>query len=498
MNEPSLNDYSSSDDEEMKVESDAVDKRTMNQIAQAERKELLKKRLHETIETRRSERTKKRAKRDGVDFDDFGRMVLTVTRESSEADMPEGEQSEGMSENHPSPMPEFDSPPAHHPSIPFGPNPPPSNSSTPAAPLKLPSIRVSEVEIPSTLRAARRSQWWIYWEEAILGEMRSIDGHGTWILVDLPDGVNLVSCKWVFAVKSKDGFVIRFKARLVARGFSQQYGVDFTETYSPVVKYRTLRILLALITIHDLTLELMDVQTAYLNAPLKERVYMRQPEGFEQGGPNKVCLLQRALYGLKQSGREWNTHLNEFVLSLGFVRCVSDSCVYVKTSRTGRILLLSIYVDDIPSAYDERDRAEWEEIKRLFFEKYKIKFLGEADWLLNMRITRDRPNRLLWLDQQAYTESFLEEMNMSVGECRTVAHPGAQDELSKAGCPRTEAETERMKRIPYRRVVGLLIYLASTSRPDISHAVNLAAQFSQNPGAIITHSGIAVILIVAL
>jgi hypothetical protein len=438
----SENDSSSSDDDdEMTDASDAADKRTMNKIAAAERKELLRKRSSDEIGNRRSERTKKRAKRDGVDLDDFGRLALTVDSQ-----------------------------------------PIPTESSSTTS--KLPSIRVNEVEIPSTVRAAKRSPWWNYWETAIRAELSSIHDHHTWVLVDPPEGVNLVSCKWVFAVKSKDGFVIRFKARLVARGFSQQYGVDYTETYSPVVKYRTLRILLALIAIQDLTLELMDVQTAYLNAPLKERVYMRQPEGFEQGGPNQVCLLQRALYGLKQSGREWNTHLNEFVLSLGFKRCVSDTCVYVKTSRTGRIMIISIYVDDIPSAYDERDRAEWLEIKQLFFEKYKIKFLGEADWLLNMRITRDRPNRLLWLDQKSYTESFLEEFNMSVGETRSVDHPGSQEDLTQLGCPRTTAEFAEMKRIPYRRVVGLLIYLASTSRPDISYSVNRVAQFSQNPGQI--------------
>lgn len=145
-------------------------------------------------------------------------------------------------------------------------------------------------------------------------------------------------------------------------------------------------------------------------------------------------------------------------------------------------MILSLYVDDIASAYDDTDRIEWQEIKQLFFEKYKIKFLGEADWLLNMRITRDRSNRLLWLDQQSYVESMLEEFGLD--ESRAVAHPGTPEELTLNGCPSTPEEVSKMKRIPYRRIIGLLTYLANTSRPDIAHAVNIAAQFSQNPGEI--------------
>lgn len=316
-------------------------------------------------------------------------------------------------------------------------------------------------------------------------EYASIMEHSTWVLVTPPaEGVNLVSCKWVFAVKEKDGVVVRFKARLVARGFTQQHGVDYDESqiYANVVRFKAIRVLLGIVVIRDYTLELMDVQTAYLNAPLKERVFMRQPEGYERGGAGSVCLLQKALYGLKQSGREWREHLDAFLLSVGFRRCASDPCVYVLRSARGNPILLCVYVDDIPAAFDESDRDEWEGIKRQFADKYKIKFLGEADWMLNMRIRRDRPRRLLWLDQQSYVASMLEEFQLD--EARAVAHPGAQEELTAAGCPSTAEEAEQMKKVPYRRVIGLLTYLANCTRPDIAHAVNSAAQFAQNPGAI--------------
>lgn len=156
--------------------------------------------------------------------------------------------------------------------------------------------------------------------------------------------------------------------------------------------------------------------------------------------------------------------------------------MYVKRSRTGRIIMVPVYVDDIPSAHHPADNLEWEELKAKFFARFAIKFLGEADWLLNMRITRDRPNRLLWLDQTAYIERMLEDFGMD--NCIPLPHPGAPEELTKAGCPTDPEEIERMRRIPYRRAIGCLTYLNNTSRMDFSFPLNRAAQFSQNPGAV--------------
>jgi len=241
-------------------------------------------------------------------------------------------------------------------------------------------------------------------------------------------------------------------------------------------------IILAIVAARGLTLEFMDVQTAYLNADLQEEVYMRQPEGYEQGNPRDwVCKLLKAIYGLKQAGREWNTNLNSFILSLGFTRLASDTCVYIKRSRTGRLIIVSTYVDDIPSAFDEADRAEWEELKARFFEQYKISFLGESDWFLNMRLTRDRSQQVIYLDQQAYVDQLLQELQLD--ESRSVASPSSQTELTKEDAPSSEAERSEMSKLPYRHVVGALTYLANATRPDIAHAVNRVAQFAQNPGA---------------
>ena len=360
-------------------------------------------------------------------------------------------------------------------------------------------IRASTVKIPSTVKAAMKCRFWPYWRAAQASEYRSIVQHETFDLVPLPHPApNLVSCRWVFAVKEKDGFVARFKARLVARGFTQQHGVDYEQTYSPVLKYKTLRILLTFVVRYGWRLETMDVQTAYLHADLKETVYMQQPEGFErhdvqrEGGGEitrrLVCLLKKALYGLKQAGREWNEHLDAFVRSLGFTRCVSDTCLYVKTSRSGRPFLLSVYVDDIPSAYAIEDEKEWGEIKAAFFSRFKIAFQADADWILNMRITRDASGHRLLLDQQAYIEQILEDLGMD--ECKPAKSPAAQEPLVStpihtAATNLSPIDQEELRAFPYRRAIGLLQYLAGTSRLDIAYDVNVAARFVERPN--ITH-----------
>jgi hypothetical protein len=349
---------------------------------------------------------------------------------------------------------------------------------------------LSEVEKPPTRKVALASPEANYWSAAMDAEYNSLQGHDTWRLVPLPaERINIVSNRWVLDLKPREGgtHIARFKARLVARGFTQEHGVDYEETYSPVVRYKSLRLILGLVAEFDLRLEVMDVQTAYLHAPLKETVYMQQPEGYEQfatvGGERRplVCLLQKAIYGLKQAGREWNLLLDGFVRSLGFTRCVSDTCVYVKKSRSGRPLIVSVYVDDIPSAYAREDAEEWGELKAAFFSRFKISFQAEATWFLSMRITRDQRTGALLLDQQAYVQEILEELRMDEG-CKPAASPSADEPLSIIDAPATPETLAEMKGIPYRRAVGALMYLSNTSRPDITHAVSQVARFVSNPG----------------
>ena len=440
--------------------STAVDHRTQRKIEQFTRRELEKREKFVPSNIRKSARERRQARQTGLNPDDFGHMTMEVSKAESEV------------------------------------------QSKPAANdvshLKIPA---TAVKIPSTRRAAMSdSEYASHWRRAEEEELQSIRAHGVYTLTPPPVGINIVGGKWVYNTKVKDGVVVRFKARYVARGFSQMLGVDYEETYSPVMKYKTLRLLLAIVAIYDLELELMDVITAYLNATLKEVVYMQQPEGYEvtnrtSGSAQETLVwrLLKAIYGLKQAGREWNRHFDEFIRSIGFIRCTVETCLYMKSTRTHRFIYVCVYVDDIPAAFHADDREEWKSIKLKFEERFSIKFLGEASWLLNMRITRDRTKRILWLDQQEYTESMLEELGMQ--QCKAFSHPGTPEELRKSHCPtdRSAEQLHMQRKIPYRRAVGLLTYLANTSRPDIAFSVNLVAQFAQNPGQIHWRAVVAIL-----
>ena len=153
--------------------------------------------------------------------------------------------------------------------------------------------------------------------------------------------------------------VARYKARLVAKGYSQAKGLDCNETFAPVVKYKSLRIILALATMFDYELNQMDVQTAFLDAAIKEDVYIELPEGYQRGGARKVGKLLKALYGIKEAPHDWNEEFNSFTVSLGFTRCYSDTCVYVKISVTGNLIIITVFVDDIIGIYFMVDIKEW-------------------------------------------------------------------------------------------------------------------------------------------
>ena len=340
---------------------------------------------------------------------------------------------------------------------------------------------------PVSYRDAMRRPDAAQWRRAMEEEMGAHDRNGTWLLVERPQGETILANMWVCKVKMDvDGRPERYKARVVAKGFMQVHGVHFHERHAPTLRGECLRSLLIAAALEDLELQQLDVTTAYLNARLEERVYMHQPEGFaDPQRPDHVCELKKGLYGLMQSGHMWNKEVNGFLTAaLGFVPCRSDPCLYWKLSRTGRKLLLGLFVDDIVVAFDRKDGAEWAQLKAAFMEKYRSKDLGDAALVLGMRIRRDRSRRRLQLDQQTYVEKILAQHNMQ--QCKSVATPECSSvSLTLADCP-SEAEAHRdehvQRRLHYERLVGALLYAAMCTRPDIAHAVNQLSRFLKAPG----------------
>ena len=227
--------------------------------------------------------------------------------------------------------------------------------------------------------------------------------NGAWELVELPPGKNLVTCKWVFKAKhNANGNVVRFKVRLVARGFSQAYGIDYFETYAPVAKLTTYRTIFALAAVEQREIHGMDVITAYLLGKLDEEIYMMQPEGFAKLGMKKdlVCRLLRSLYGLKQAARVWNQKIHAFLVKIGFVRSCADPCLYIDTKRN---IYITIWVDDLLIAGKDGKQIAW--VKQQLSKEFEMKDLGELKHFLGMRITRT--NGRTSIDQNGYIRQIL-------------------------------------------------------------------------------------------
>ncbi|KAK8986979.1 hypothetical protein V6N11_055296 [Hibiscus sabdariffa] len=249
---------------------------------------------------------------------------------------------------------------------------------------------------PKTYQEAVSSPNSEKWLEAMRSEMDSMSDNQVWTLVEPPEGIKPIGCKWVFKKKTDmDGNVQTYKRRLVAKGYRQIHGIDYDETFSLVAMFKSIRILLAIAAFHDYEIWQMDVKTAFLNGKLEEDVYMTQPEGFvtpENAG--KVCKLQRSIYGLKQASRSWNLRFNDAIKEFGFIRNEDEPCVYKKFSGS-IVSFLILYVDDI--LIIGNDIPTLQSVKAWLSSFFSMKDLGEATYILGVKIYRDRSRRLLGL-----------------------------------------------------------------------------------------------------
>lgn len=331
---------------------------------------------------------------------------------------------------------------------------------------------------PRSYKEAARGPHRAQWETAMQEELDSIKANDTYTLVPLPTDRQAIGCKWVYKVKRHaDGRVDRFKARLVAKGYSQLYGIDFTETFAPVVRFSSLRAILAIAAAQDYEIHQMDVKTAFLNGDLQEDIYMEQPDGYRATGSkaNHVWKLNKSLYGLKQAGRAWNKKMDAALIDLGFRPTHSDSCVYVR--RSGDIVMyLLVYVDDLLLVTN--DVAQLKSVKSALRSRFEMKDMGEAEFILGVQIRRDRAKRQLFLSQAEYVRTVLERFDMQ--ECKPVASPMVTGiKLLKAEL--SEPTSESMDDVPYSSAVGALMYAALVTRPDIAFAVTHLCQFMSAP-----------------
>jgi len=301
------------------------------------------------------------------------------------------------------------------------------------------------------------------WVDAMVEEYDSIVRNSAWEIVPRPEGKSLVGLRWIYKVKqATDGSVEKYKARFVARGFSQIEGIDYEETFAPITRYSSIWMILAFLVQMGWHIH-MDVKTAFLNEVIEEEVYIEQPKGFEIfSSDSHVCRLKRALYGLKQAPRAWYTWIDSYFTGLGFSKSEADPNLY-KIVMEGKLLIIVLYVDDLILTGDELLILS---CKEDLAREFEMRDLGLPNYFLGLEIWQD--NDGLFVSHGKYAREILEKFNMH--GCKPVDSP-----LPGGWRKEDATSTEVVDATIYRQLVGSLMYLVNT-RPDICYAIKLLSK----------------------
>ena len=327
---------------------------------------------------------------------------------------------------------------------------------------------------PSTYAEALNGPLRDKWLEAIESELKSLEENKTWTPVELPEGKHTIKTKWIFKIKrdSKNN-PERFKARLVAKGYDQEQGIDFNETFAPVIKQQSLRLLLSIAVNENFHIHHIDISTAFLNGFIEESVYINPPEGLINNfKKTQVLKLNKALYGLKQASRSWNKMLVNFLTEIGFMQLTSDTCIFYNES-----IIIAIYVDDI--IIMGRNEVMIIDFKNKISLKFKTKDLGELKYILGITIERNQDKIIL--NQKSYIEKVIERFK-NLKHSKDLEIPMQPNhKLTRE----LKDETENLRNFTdptiYRQAIGSLIYLMTCTRPDISYSVSTLSKFMQQP-----------------
>lgn len=321
---------------------------------------------------------------------------------------------------------------------------------------------LSNYLVPESYSEAIHSEDSKKWLQAMNKEISSLEENQTWKIVNQPLNKKIVEVKWIYRIKSDK----TYKARVVAKGFQQDF-VENEEIYSPVARMTTLKVLLSVSCVNSWKIEQMDVETAFLNGKIKSEVYIYPPDGYEID-PNKVCLLQKSLYGLRESPRDWYECFNDFMNNANFKRSNYDYCLYSGLIYESKIYLL-LYVDDLLIC-GENERAI-SKLKLMLSERFHMKDLGKVNQYLGINIEYDANKKEMYLSQENYITGLA--MKYELEESRIVETPM---EINLKLEPADKIDDK----IKYRNLIGTLLYIANGTRPDISFSVNYLSRFQQS------------------
>ncbi|WJZ95597.1 hypothetical protein VitviT2T_014356 [Vitis vinifera] len=292
----------------------------------------------------------------------------------------------------------------------------------------------------------------------------------TWELVDLPPGAKTIGCKWIFKRKLKqDGSIDKCKARLVAKGFKQRNGVDYYDTFAPITRIASIRLVIALTSIHNLVIYQMDVKTAFLNGDLEEEIDMEQPKGFKvPRKKKKVCKLVKSLYGLKQALKQWHNKFDHVLVTNGYSINNVDKCIYNKY-EDNTCVVICLYVDDMLIFGTSLEVVC--ETKKFLVSKFDMNDLREAEVILGIKITRT-PNELK-LSQEHYVEKNIRKFEHF--DCKPVSTPCDPNSQLK------KIREHSVTQIEFAHIIGSLMYLMNYTKPNIAYAVGRLSRYTQSP-----------------
>ena len=342
-------------------------------------------------------------------------------------------------------------------------------------------------DVPQTLGEAKKHPEWHHYRQAMITELTAHKVNNTWKRLPRSKFLNQrrIRCKWVFAKKlNHDGSINKYKARLVALGFAQRHGIDYTETFAPTLALKAFRTLVAVAAAHGYKLYHADVPTAFVRSELHDDVFMAPPPipddlqrllppDLADFSDTDILKLLKSLYGLKQAPREWYATLREFLLSIGFLQSKTDPCIFVY-SKNSDYMAIGIYVDDL-LYFGTPNLVEM--VMKQLQDRFNITMLGLATWFLGIHIDQSDPNGAISLDQTKYITDFLDSLNVSsYPPVSTPLLPNYPALLKTSPTPFT---------IPlpmtYNQILGKLMYAMVGTRPDLCAAVGILSRYLHDP-----------------
>ncbi|CAL2226198.1 unnamed protein product [Prunus armeniaca] len=321
---------------------------------------------------------------------------------------------------------------------------------------------------PFTFEEAMKSK---KWRDTMNVKIEAIELNKTWDLTILPAGVKTIGVKWIFKTKLNEiGEIDKCKARLVANGYAQQYGIDYTEVYAPIARLDTIRLVIALSTQQGWSIFQLDVKSAFLHGDLSEEVFVQQPQGYEKKGEeHKVYKLNKVLYGLKQAPRAWYSKIEAYFAKEGFEKCYCERTLFKKSKEGGKLLIVCLYVDDL--IFTGNDMSMCEEFKKLMMLEFDMSNLGKMRYFLGVEVLQNSDG--IYVSQRKYVHEVLERFGMNNRNLvKNPIVPGCK--LSK------DEKGAKVDASVFKQVVGSLMYL-TTTRPDLMYGVSLISRFMSCP-----------------